>query len=53
MTLLCGSISRTEAQSVTKIELGGNSMLQVGTNATITATVSPSDAANKALKWES
>lgn len=53
MTLLCGSIGRTEAQSVTKIELGGNSMLQVGTNATITATVSPSDAANKALKWES
>jgi len=53
MTLFCGFIGRTEARSVTKIELGGNSMLQVGTNATITATVSPSDAANKALKWES
>ena len=53
MMILCGLITRTEAQSVSQIQLGDNQAIQVGRTTDISAIVLPADAANKSLKWES
>ncbi len=51
--ILCGLITRAQAQSVTQIQLGGNQTIQVGRTTDISAIVLPTGAANKSLRWES